>query len=106
MKISKTTVTAYERERDDTSRAGGNSEHAGKSRGIQNVCVHSACVQMCVVCARTHVYLVGKPSVPHCSFAQWVLSAIQATKVMLAFFHIITTTVYYLLNIGLTCLYF
>lgn len=39
--------------------------------------------QACVDCA--HVYLVGKSSVPHCSFAQWALSAFQATKAMLAF---------------------
>lgn len=45
------------------------------------------CIQLVsyVCCAYTHVYLVGKPSVPHCSFAQWALSAIQATKVILAY---------------------
>lgn len=47
MKISKTTVTAYDRERDDTSWAGGSSEHAGKSRGIQDERVHPTSI-ICV----------------------------------------------------------
>lgn len=41
MKISQTTATMYDREHDDASHAGGNSVHAGKSRGAENMCVHS-----------------------------------------------------------------
>lgn len=41
MKISQTTATAYDRDQDYASQAGGNSVHAGKSRGTENVRVHS-----------------------------------------------------------------
>lgn len=41
MKISQTTATTYDREHDYASQAGGNSVHAGKSRGTENVRVHS-----------------------------------------------------------------
>lgn len=87
MKISKTTVTAYERERDDTSQAGGSSEHAGKSRGIEKcVCVCApASRRMCVARAHMFTQSIKNRQCRVVHLHSGVLSAIQAAKVMIVF---------------------
>lgn len=80
-------MTAYERERDDTSQAGGSSEHAGKSRGIQKcvcVCV-PASRRMCVARAHMFTQSIKNRQCRVVHLHSGVLSAIQAAKVMIVF---------------------